>query len=108
MKLVNLTPHVISLVVDGETVVVAPEGTVARVAQEETVKSVVVVDGVSVPVMETKFGEVEGLPDPEDDTLFIVSRLVKSAVPHRDDVVVPGRQLRDVEGRIVGAAGLSL
>ena len=108
MKLVNLTPHTITLVVDGETVVVVPEGTVARVMQQETVKTTVEFKGLSVPVMETKFGEVEGLPDPEDGTMFIVSRMVKTAVPDRDDVVVPGKQLRDAEGRIVGAAALSL
>ena len=108
MKLVNLTPHTITLVLDGATIVVEPAGTVARVMQQETVKRVVDVDGVPVPVMEPKFGDVEGLPDPEDGTMFIVSRMVKGAVPNRDDVVVPGKQLRDAEGRIVGAAALSL
>ncbi len=38
------------------------------------------------------FGEVEGLPEPQDDTLFLVSVVVagRPEVARRDDIFVPG------------------
>ncbi len=43
----------------------------------------------------TSFGEVEGLPEPEAGTVFIVSGLVGGQVKGRDDVVVPGTGPKD-------------
>jgi len=48
------------------------------------------------------------LPDSEEGIIYIVSRMVKDRVPDRPDVLVPGAPVRDAEGRIIGADGLSL
>lgn len=102
MTFVNLTPHEITIV-GGETDVrVAPSGSVARCAQ----KSVVVgtVEGVSLN--RTEFGAVEGLPAPVEGTIFIVSALVRTAVPSRTDVASPGELVRNAAGQPVGCKGL--
>jgi hypothetical protein len=60
------------------------------------------------PIYETSYGDIEGLPDPMPGVLFIVSRLVKQAVPYRDDCVVPCEILRDTHGHVIGCMGFSL
>ena len=51
------------------------------------------------------YGEVMGLPDPKPNTVYVVSGMVNSATPERTDVVSPGEQLRDEEGRPIGCIG---
>ncbi len=60
-----------------------------------------------IPVFRTTFGEVEGLPEPQDDTLYIVSLLVRRARPYRGDLLSPGQLIRDAEGRPIGCKGLA-
>ena len=106
MKLINLTPHTINIVNDdGNPIVNVPaSGSLARCKQVETV--VGKVDGIQITRQE--FGEVEGLPGPADNVMYIVSRLVKAACPDRDDVVTPGPLVRDDSGQPIGCKGLSL
>lgn len=109
MQLVNLTPHKITIIgTDGETVrEIAPSGTIARAA------SVVVDDGSvdGVPIVRTTFGQVEGLPEPDSETMYIVSSLTVSAARRSDrtteDLLIPGRMVRDSEGVILGCQALS-
>lgn len=102
---INLTPHPVN-VVDGEdraVLTIQPEPTPARVA---TTTSVVGThDGV--PIIETAFGEVTDLPEPQAGTLYVVARLVIQAAPDRTDLVAPGDLVRDGEGRIVGCRNFS-
>ena len=57
----------------------------------------------SIKINSTSFGEVEGLPAPEDGTLFIVSALVAQALKGvRNDLVVPDDTVRDDRGVIIG------
>lgn len=65
--------------------------------------------GCPVPVVRQSFGDVHGLPDPEAGTIYIVSMPVAQAVGRsRDDVFVPGEQIRDETGRIVGCRSIAL
>ena len=107
MKLVNLTPHPIRIIgVDGE-ITIPPSGQVARVSvkQEETGK--IVVDGVEIVIRRTKYGEVVGVPEPEEGTYYIASQVVLAATD-RQDVVAPDttNAVRDENGQIVGVPGL--
>lgn len=108
MKFVNLTPHTLNIVSDsGDTILsVPPSGTVARVSTQQTV-----VNNIgSVDVVRTVFDDVEGLPAPQPDTVYIVSTLVlqalKDAGINRDDVVAPDTSpqsaVRNSDGQIVG------
>ena len=105
VEFVNLTPHEITLVrEDGEVVKIPPSGQVARVkVEQEEIKKV-----AGIPVVRTKFGGVEGLPEPENGKIFIVSSIVAQAAAKlgRTDVVAPDTSpqgvIRDENGRIIG------
>ena len=109
MNIVNLTPHALTLIApSGEHTILPPSGTVARVGS--TPGAVEARDGFPCLVASpTTFGEVTGLPAPQDGVVFIVSGMVGSALAGkgRTDVFVPGTgpndgALRNDAGHIVG------
>ena len=99
--MVNLTPHAIVLDNGVSSLTVQPSGTIARVSVdvEETAVS---------GLYSQQFGDVAGLPEPVEGTLYIVSAMVLSAVPHRADVYAPATALaaRNELGHIVSVPGL--
>lgn len=102
MKVVNLTPHTINEVTTGTSY--PPSGQVARVAQV-TVKAG---EHDGVPMYKSTFGKVEGLPEPEEGTIYIVSAMALNGVVGRDDVVSPGNLERDENGQPVGCVGFRM
>lgn len=88
MNIVNLTPHSIVVEVvekeNGERVTFPPSGEVARVASVSRDSGKI----NGIPVRVTEFGEVTGIPAPQEDTIFIVSLLVAQRAD-RSDVVSP-------------------
>lgn len=105
MKLINLTPHVLNVIAaDGSTVDIQPSGNIARVASTSAV--VANINGINVTA--STWGDVAGLPAAQAGVVFIVSRMVKDRVADRADVMVPGAPVRDADGKIIGANGLSL
>lgn len=102
MTFINLTPHTINIVTDGETINVPPSGDVARVATNYRV-----VDNINdVPIYECFYGDLTGLPEANGVDRYIVSGMIKTAVPHRTDVFSPGELVRDENGKPVGCRGL--
>ena len=102
MNIVNLTPHTLNIVTPEEgTINVEPSGLVARVSVTSVEGDPV--DGI--PVAMTSYGEVEGLPAPTEDTIFVVSGMVEAQIS-RSDVYSPGPLLRDEAGKPVGCEGL--
>lgn len=108
MKLVNLTPHAINLILGDATVTVAPSGSVARCAVSRQQVGTVEVEGHAVPVFRSVFGAVEGLPAPQPGVGFVVSALVASAVPERQDVYGVDDAVRNEAGQVVGCRALSV
>ena len=106
MKLVNLTPHAVNIVLEDGALNIVPSGVVARCSQSDVNVGTIDVDGIAVPLTETSFGDVVDLPAPAPDTLYIVSRLVATAA-NRDDLVVPNGIVRDDNGNIIGCKSLS-
>jgi ethanolamine ammonia-lyase small subunit len=104
VKIVNLTPHAVSIVkADGTTFTIPASGEVARV--EQTRKEAGEIAGIKITVSE--FGEVIGLPDPEPNTVYVVSGMVLASTDNRWDVFAPGELIRDNEGKVIGCNGLS-
>ena len=100
--IVNLTPHAITII--GKTpITIPPSDTVARCAV--TRHQVGSVNGI--PVNRSVFGTVEGLPDPQPDTYYIVSAVVAQACPDRNDLLIPDDTVRDEQGRIIGCRALA-
>jgi hypothetical protein len=109
MRLMNLTPHAITLISpSGEQVTVPPSGVVARVAERMEPLGEVMVEGIVVPIVKRSFGELENLPDPEPGVLYVVSALVAEAAwrAGRSDVVGLADFVRDEQGKVVGARAL--
>lgn len=106
MKFVNLTPHNVRVVDDQGNLVAefSPSGALARVASKS--ETVAVEEGIVLSA--TVFGEVSGVPAPENDTMYIVSLLVRSALPARTDLVSPDGLVRDAAGQPVGCKGFSV
>jgi hypothetical protein len=98
MNIVNLTPHTIHL----PNISIEPSGKVARC--REFTGSAGVVNGVDL--IYRKYGDVEDLPDPDPEIFYIVSMLVRQALPNRHDLGSPGDLVRDETGNIVGARNL--
>jgi hypothetical protein len=110
VKFTNLTPHEIVILDDQNNVIakIPPSGLVARVETKEEL--VAEINGI--PVYKVSYGNIQGLPEPEPNTVFIVSTLILAALKEkgieRKDVVAPNTNpskhgaVRDPSGKIVG------
>lgn len=102
MNIINLTPHDI-VITNGPTF--PPSGTVARV----TVQQADAGNFNGIPVKTQIYGDIVGLPEPQKDTIFIVSAMVLNAAKAagRDDVVAPdtANAVRNDDGHIVSVPG---
>lgn len=111
MIFVNLTPHEINLDIDGAKFGISPTQPSARVSQTNISAYPVWEDtfGFSVPVSHPVYGEIENLPEPVKNKIYIVSAMVAQLVPHRPDVFSPDSgptAIRNDKGQIQGIRGL--
>jgi hypothetical protein len=106
MKVINLTPHAITVVLaDGKTKTFPSSGKVVRV--NVTYDETALGDVIGVPTTMATFGKVEDLPPEEPDTYYIVSTMVAQALEGtRLDLLAPGELVRDKEGQPVGCKSL--
>ena len=105
MKIINLTPHIVNMVdVKGEEIAKFPSEGEARCTQ--TTNKVGEIN--SIPLTETSFGSVTGLPNEQEGIKYIVSRLVMQACQERKDLLVPNEIVRDEEGKIVGCKSFAI
>jgi hypothetical protein len=109
MKIVNLTPHTVTLRdTDGNDTTIESTG---RAVLNQTPGQLIEVPGVPVPVAQPATGhEVQGVPEPEENVLLIVSFPV-AAFLKRPDVVSPGTApsdgaVRNEAGHIVAVTRL--
>jgi hypothetical protein len=73
---------------------------------ETTVNQIGEIDGIKIN--RKSFGEVTGLPEPQADTIYVVSAIVAQAVSgKRDDVYVVDDTIRNEQGQIVGCNALA-
>jgi hypothetical protein len=100
--LINLTPHNITVIGDKESLIIPPAGKVARVISQSIQTGTV----DNVPIFATTFGDIQDLPEPQDNDFFIVSAMVRSALPDRKDILSPGDLVRDHNGNVIGCRGL--
>lgn len=123
--IVNLTPHPIRIygwdVPDrfalGEhepTMTIEPSGTVARLGEIEL--GTQYLRHLDTPVEYVEFGHANGLPAaPERGThvaehpvdWLVVSLALALAMPHRPDLLVPFREIRNPEGTAIGCRSLA-
>lgn len=104
-NIINATPHDICIVNDEMEVIKTFKSELqVRVSS----KSEVVGNINSINIDTITFGEIVGLPEYKEGTYYIVSRIVKYALPNRDDLLCPGQQVRNELGQVVGCKSLSI
>ncbi|MFA6215536.1 MAG: hypothetical protein WC768_03135 [Patescibacteria group bacterium] len=133
MKIINLTPHPVIVVRDDPdssatgfvgigpaakeirySVVaeIKPAGPVARARQTDDVVGNVQVNGYTVPLVTSRYGDPTDLPTPENGTFYVVSILTaqaaKAAGRDMRDLLVTSDPVRDAAGKIVGCRKFSL
>lgn len=118
MNLVNLTPHPVRVyradtpdqvedLDDGVVMVLEPSGTLARLSETILGEETVLTDeGPKIPVSTVSYAEVEGLPAPQQGTVYVVPLMTALAAAERDDLLVPYEQVRNREGAVVGCRRL--
>ena len=113
----NMTPHVVTLIVEGVRVDYPSEG-IIRATQKDVKVDEIVTDldlgnssaGFTIPVFSSSFGAPEGVPE-NLDGIYIVSSLayqsLKAAGMPMEHFVVPSGTIRDEQGRIIGCKGFA-
>ena len=103
MKIVNLTPHTVKMIGENNEIV-AEYLSVGNARVSSTFEKVGELSGF--PILKTTYGATDGLPEPDGETIYIVSMVVAMANPHRNDIVSPNTApqavLRDDSGNIIG------
>lgn len=112
MRFINLTPHALNVkAASGNFVTILPDAEgPARVIYDQLPPEQIRVgnfDSFEVAVAGSP-REIIGLPDPQPNIIFVVAKAVADAAPrHREDLVSPGRLIRDADGKIIGCDGLT-
>lgn len=103
MNIINLTPHAVNIYTESGVKTIEPSGTVARCDQQKLLIGHI----GDICLYKTSFGEITGLPEPEEDTFYIVSVVVANALKgKRSDALITIDQVRDETGAIIGCRAL--
>ncbi|KYK27526.1 MAG: hypothetical protein AYK19_06605 [Theionarchaea archaeon DG-70-1] len=102
--LINLTPHDVVIRQNGEDIVIPRSEKVARVRETEIHTETI--NGVQVT--DIYYDKTLNLPEPKDNTYYIVSIVVAYANCDRQDLVFPDglNAYRDEKGQIEAVPGL--
>lgn len=85
-QIINLNKHAVDVQLpSGERIQFPPSGQIATVA----VKSVQDGEVNGIPVFRSEYGEIVGLPDPQDGVLYLVNLLVGQRAQGRKDLIGP-------------------
>jgi hypothetical protein len=104
MTIHNATPHAVNIVdAENKVIKVFPKEDFLIRLSVQTQPSAPI---NGVPTSKTVFGDAQGLPDFEEGKYYIVSQLIKSALPERLDLLVPAEVVRSNEGKILGCRSL--
>jgi hypothetical protein len=104
-QLVNLTPHALTLVTaSGTPITFQASGKIARLKVIRQIQPQIGVDGEVYDVITPTLGDIDGLPEPVEGIIYVVSSMVAEKAK-RADVLSPGELIRDAAGVIVGARG---
>ena len=109
ITIINCTPHVITLVNEDGSILrqFSPSGILPRVSVNKEPMGLLDDGIIPVPLYAQAYGTVVDLPEQKENTFLIVSGLVASAAK-RGDLLVPGDQVRDEEGRVIGCKFLAM
>lgn len=99
-KIINKTPHPVYILDEDNSVLkVFPKSVGMIRVPEQVIKNGEI---AGIPISTTLFHEVEGAPEYQEGVYYIVSQLVRSMMPDREDFLVPKDIVRDKDGTIIG------
>lgn len=105
MQIINLTPHSITIVDENDMpILVLPKTDVPARVSCSIVTTGETINGI--PVTANSYSDIENLPAPAEDTVYIVSSIVASRCKNRNDVFVPNESVRNDAGIIIGCRSL--
>lgn len=107
MKLLNLTPHRLVIIGDGDDAPLLdlpPCPDPPRVQQETLAEHTIDPAGVTLRII--RYGQAPELPAPAANVLLVVPRALAREVP-RDDLVFPDGEVRGANGQIVACRALA-
>ena len=110
-EVVNLTPHDVNIYYKDRLICTFPPSFIVARCQKETkvVGYCQLGLGKYVQITETKFGDVDGLPEPKEGVLLIVSKLVAEKYKGiRNDLVITNGHIRVNNGEVKGCSSLGL
>lgn len=120
IKIVNCTAHPISIWGESDEVIltIEPSGNAARCEMkvDHLGDFHQIPDGCSLSeaciplfgVEQTNGSVTRDLPVPEEGVMYVVSKIVAMANPHREDLLMIWDTVRDDSGKVLGCRGLSL
>lgn len=112
MKLVNLTPHTVTIIGDHCVQEFPPSGKIARVdVRVDRIGNVI----KNIPLVVQRVAGIEGLPDPQEGVGYIVSNMVLQALKgqgiNRTDCYAPDTSpegiVKNYSGKTIGVRGLT-
>lgn len=104
MKLVNLCPHEIVVVRNGEEPLVLPA---ASNPLRVNIEEVEIGQVQNIPILKTEFKELEFLPEPQEGVFYVVSTIVRQMLPERTDLISPARLARNEKGEITACTAFA-
>lgn len=106
-KIINKTPHQVYILdkEDHSIVKVFPKSK-GMIRVKEIVKNLEDIEGISIT--STSWSKTIDVPDYKQGIYYIVSQLVKNAMPNRKDFLVPKGAVRDSEGNVIGCTTLDI
>lgn len=103
--IINKTPHAVYILDSSDNSIIRmfPKSN-GMIRVEEIVEECSSIDGI--PISSTSWGETVDVPEYVEGTYYIVSQLVKNALPYRKDLLVPKGVVRDDKGNVIGCTRL--
>lgn len=105
-KIINKTPHAVYILNEDLSILRVFPKSNGMIRVKENITDIGFIE--DIPISSTKWGETSEVPNFVDGTYYIVSQLVKNALPKRKDLLVPKGAVRDDKGNIIGCTRLDI
>ncbi len=105
-KIINKTPHQVYLLKKDHSVLRVFPKSNGMIRVKETITDLEPIDGI--PISSTSWSETIDVPEYVEGIYYIVSQLVKNAMPDRKDFLVPKGAVRDDKGTVIGCTSLDI
>ena len=106
MHIINKTPHAVYILNEDESILKVFPKSKGMIRVAEINEDIGEIDGI--PISSTTWGETLDVPKPKNGVFYIVSQLVRNALPDRPDLLVPKDVVRDEKGTIKGCKRLDI